>query len=440
MKLSLLILACVALIISSCAQNQTLPDWITEFEHDPRYYSSLAIVNTHNPDYRMIARDYAAQEIAMQISANIEAEITLKESEISGIADTQYLSLVRGNTRASLQDLSPVRSHSDGSKYYVWYRISKADYLAQRMRERDLALSKIRDWLDKHDLDGTEPASKIIFLVSALDQIADFLDMDLRYKGKDLGTELFGRLHDLTVALDYRWDQDTVLMIAKDSNPRELSGAVSFGSSKDPAARIPLSFQTDSIELSPTTISDANGRFELLVTRIDSFEREQYISLGFDHAHYEHMFGSTAAYELFRGLHFASKRIKVLVSRPKIYLDYAYVSGYQGGYKDSITGYLANLNLDATSKLEEAQYILEIRIFAKPGDYISSLDYYTAFADIQMTLKDPENGATINYVEQLNFKSGGSSRQAAARNTEKEAAELIGDGLLYRFLYEYLIR
>jgi hypothetical protein len=430
----------ILILLSSCSTNRSIPDWLTNFEHDPRYFSALSVVDSRQADYQELARDYAAREISMQISTSIESEIKLTESEAYGISNNQYLSLIRSTTTARLKNLSPVQSFDDGQKYYVLYRLSKAEYYAERRLERDLAKSKADELLQKYDAGIADPALSIPLLISALDQIAEFLDMDLTFQDRDLGAAILSRIHQLPALIDYRWDAAEIQVVAKDSNPIPLSGKVRLSQPQIPVARIPLCFYSPSIDIQQSTFSDANGDFSLNLNRVDSFEALQFIELNLDQEYYDPQFQSSAALSIWHGVHFSPQRLLLRVSKPKIYLDYAYISGYQSGYRESVAGYLANLNLALAQKTEDAQYILQVRIFAKKGDYLREYGYYTAFADIHLSLMDPRSGATVNYLELGGLKSGGNSREQAERNTERDAVQEIGDTLLYQLLYDYLIK
>ena len=429
----------ILILLCSCSTNSTLPAWIEGFDHDSQYFSALSVVSTRQPDYKELARNYAAREIAMQIGSSIEAEIELSDSESYGISQTQYLSSIRSNTSARLKNLSPVHCYEDGEKHYVLYRLSKAEYYAQLALERDRALAKTAGLLQKYDDNLNAPASGILLLISALDNIAEFLDMPLLYEGQDLGTEIFARLYELPLQLQYAWDTPVLEVTAKDSRPYLLSGKTYLGKDEIAAPKIPLKFASETIPIPKTAVSDHQGCFALPINRIDSFAATQYIDLNFDQQHYDAHFQNSTALGIWQSLHFVPQRLKLIVSKPLVYLDYAYISAYQSGLSESIAGALANLKLAQSPKAEAAQYTLQVRIFSKEGDYLPRMNYYTNFADIHLTLLNPQTGATVNYLELLNVKSGGNSRENAVRNTERDAVKEICDTLLYRLVYTYLI-
>lgn len=433
-------LMAVLILLCSCSANRILPAWIDGFEHDPQYFSALSVVKTSQPDYKELARDYAAREIAMQISTSIESEIKISDSERYGISHTEYLSDIRSSTSARLKNLSPVHSYEDPQKYYVLYRLSKAEHYAERALQRDRALAKAADLLGKYDLNQNSPASGILLLISALDGVAEYLDLPLVYKGEDLGTEIFARLYDLPLKLQYFWDAPLLEVTAKDAKPILFSGKTFLMDQEAPAPKIPLSFSSDTIRTPETAFSDDEGCFSIRINRIDSFAATQYIDLRFDQRHYDAHFKNSTALGIWQSLHFVPQRLELKVSRPQVYLDYAYISAYQSRQSESVSGALANLNLAQSSKAEDSQYIVQIRIFPKDGDYLPQLNYYTTFADVHLSLLDPKTGATVNYLERIGLKSGGNSPENGQRNAERDAVKEICETLLYRLVYTYLIQ
>jgi hypothetical protein len=147
-----------------------------------------------------------------------------------------------------------------------------------------------------------------------------------------------------------------------------------------------------------------------------------------------------AVEKIWQSISFSPAYLVLDVKKPQIYLDYSFIGSYQSGLRDALANQLATMQLDLANKLEDAQYLLEARIFAKRGDHLPNMNHYTAFGDIHLTLKDPVSGATINYLERLNLKSGGNSRANAERAVEQDAVKAINEGMLYRLLYDAILK
>ncbi len=432
-------LICLFCLVS-CTANKNAPDWIQSQEHNPAYFSSLVHVKTSIPKYKDMAREMAANDIAMQISTYIETETQVSQTEIMGISHSEYISHIRSSSSTQLKNLSPLKSYETGGTYYVLYRLNKAEYYTDRARQRDLAISRAQDLIAQYDSAAEQPGIAIPYLLSALDLISEYLDMNLSSPKGNIAGEIFLRLNQLTHIIDYRWNTGTVSAIAKANKSITLEAKVIHHDSGEALSNIPLGASSESIVFSNPRFGDPEGRYIFPVDRIDSLDPIQRVDLYFDKDHYSSLLQNQAALKIWQAVNFNTKSLEINVSKPLVFLDYAYLSAFQGGYRESVAGALANLNIGIAAKLDEAEYLLKIRIEAKPGKYINNMKHYTSLADIRLSLIDPVSGATVNYLEHTDLKSGAATREEAERNAERDSATLIGDSLLYRLLYMHLLK
>ncbi|MDD4232623.1 MAG: LPP20 family lipoprotein, partial [Candidatus Cloacimonetes bacterium] len=162
-------LALVFLLLGACSSNQSVPEWTNSIVHDPLYFSALIKVPTTLPDYRERAQELAANEIAMQISTTIDTQIKLTQTEIMGISGSEYIAQIRSSSSAQIKNLTPTMSYKSKNIYYVLYRVNKAEYYAQRERQRDIAVATAHDLLVQYDTNIHKPAVAIPLLLLALD-------------------------------------------------------------------------------------------------------------------------------------------------------------------------------------------------------------------------------------------------------------------------------
>ena len=426
--------------LASCAANKATPDWIDSFEYNPAYFSSLVKVRTNQPGYREQARDIAASEIAMQISTVVESDIRLTQSEVMGIPGSEYVSQIRSFSDARLKELVPVHTHESGGFYYVLYRLRKAEYYAQRTKQKDLAVSGAAELLSQYDLHRANPAIAIPHLVSALNLISPFLDMELYIQDTDLAAEVYSRLHQLPGLINYKWNHDVINAKAKVKDSLILEGSAWLNDSSNPVVNLPFKAISSTISINNPVFTDSQGSFNFVISRIENAEPEQSVDIGFDRDYYLDLISNPAARKIWQSINFSTSRIRVAVQKPMLFLEYAYISGFQSGYRDTVSGAIAGLGMGTTSQLPEADYILRVRVEVTGGEYLNSMRYYTALSEIRLSLIEAKSGATLNYLEHSNLKSGGNSREAAERNAERDAAKLIGDTLLYRLLYQELLK
>jgi len=442
MKLSISVL--ILLLLCACSTNRQVPTWAMQHPSDPMFYSAVVSESKARPNYQELARDKALRDIAMQISTQIDASISVSEREAWGIASSEYLSTLQATSSASIRDLQLRDSFETDKMYYAWYRLNKAEYEAQRRLLRDRALASSVDLLNRYHGAASDPATAIPLLLQALENLVDYLDMDLSYpngaESINVYNEVLSTLRSIPAAMDIRFTPSRMPAMARLGIAQTASGQVLFNEKN--ARNIPLKFAFEIAdgELKPTSMTDAMGVFELQINRLNSTQSPQRVKAELDQSAFANSIKKPAVAKIWQGISFSPAYLVLDVKKPQIYLDYSYIGSYQSGLRDALANQLATMQLDLANKLEDAQYLLEVRIFAKRGDHLPNLNYYTAFGDIHLTLKNPVSGATVNYLERLNLKSGGNSRANAERAVEQDAVKAINEGMLYRLLYDAILK
>ncbi|HQQ67336.1 MAG TPA: LPP20 family lipoprotein [Candidatus Cloacimonadota bacterium] len=408
--------------------------------YDPLYYQAVVRVERSARNYKELARDKALRSIAMQISTTIEAEINVSEREAWGVMDSEYLSTLRATSSASIRDLQLKDSFTTGKDYYALYRLNKAEYQAQRAIEARRAVNSSVELYRKFLDPATELAHGIPLLLKALDNLVNYPDMELVYDdGRNIYNDLQSSLQALGSELCVTFEEDRIATKARLSQTQYARASVLHRGTACPNISLICGFDEGEGLLSSSLITDRKGESLLEIRRVISSQSPQRIRLEIDKNAFINDSYSSAVKRMWESVHFSPAYLTLDVSQPLIYLDYSFIASYQNGLRDNVANQLANLQLGVATRLDEADYLLEVRIFAKKGEHLDNLNYYTSYGDIHLSLKDPKRGSTVNYLEKLNFKSGGNSREKAERAVEQDAVKMINDGLLYRLLYDALL-
>lgn len=435
------VLAILLLIgMGACSIGKTQPEWVNQDPYDPLYYQAVVSVDRSARNYRELARDKALRSIAMQISTTIEAEINVSEREAWGVMDSDYLSTLRATSSASIRDLQLKDSFATGKDYYALYRLNKAEYQAQRAIEARRAVNASVELYRRFQDPTTELAHGIPLLLKALDNLVNYPDMELLYDDdRNIYNDVLGTLQAIGSELSTSFEEGRMAIKARLAQTQYARTSVHHRGAACPNIPLQSSFDEGEGLLSSSLITDRNGEALLEIRRVTSPQTPQRIRLEIDKNAFINDSYSSAVKRIWESVHISPAYLTLDVSRPLIYLDYSFIASYQNGLRDNVANQLANLQLGVATKLDEADYLLEVRIFAKKGEHLDNLNYYTSYGDIHLSLKDPKSGSTVNYMEKLNLKSGGNSREKAERAVEQDAVKAINDGLLYRLLYDALL-
>lgn len=435
-------LAALLILFSACATNRKLPDWAKNEPLDPQYYSTVVRVSRADPEYKTQAMDTALRNISMQISVQVNANVSLRETESYGVPGSEFNSWVQASSRTNLKDIELVLFHESKKEYYAWYRISKEQYRIQRLRQKDLGVTAAIALLDKYDAAKSDPVIAIPYLLAAVDNVADFLDMDLvtSYHSKEVNiyVELLSRLRALPQSISIGLDTDTLDIVAR-RNTDQPARILVTGTADErarPLALFPLhcEFTAGKGEFSCPELTAVDGTADLRIKRIVDFLPEQAITISVNKAHFLQNIESAPARKLFTTLAFKPVVLHLRVSKPTITVR-TWFNGTPGAkYNNLLEDKLRQLNMEVKDGTSKADYMLIVNITSKPATLIPSLNIYGATADAQLQIRDNQTGMVVTSETASSVKATGQTALLAESNTEMAAIKLFCDEYLFRIV------
>ncbi len=123
-----ILIICSLLTILS-AQGKK-PDWVEKRPNIAGFYHGIGVVpksGTPN-EFMQRAKDAALNDIAQQIVVSIDASQKSKISEKLGEFSEEYQSAVQTTTKADLEGVEAVDTWDGGDQYWVYHRLSIAEY------------------------------------------------------------------------------------------------------------------------------------------------------------------------------------------------------------------------------------------------------------------------------------------------------------------------
>ncbi|MFZ4619616.1 MAG: LPP20 family lipoprotein [Bacteroidota bacterium] len=117
-------------IISLLSAQGKRPDWVEKRPNSPGYYHGVGVVpkNGTTSEYLQRAKDAALNDIAQQIVVSINASQKSSISEKLGDFSEEYQSAVQTSTKADLEGVEAVDTWDGGDQYWVYHRLSIAEY------------------------------------------------------------------------------------------------------------------------------------------------------------------------------------------------------------------------------------------------------------------------------------------------------------------------
>ena len=439
----LLALFCV---LPGCAFAPKEPAWISQNPTDSAYYSAVVRISRKAPNYVDLARDNALKEISTQISVSIDADIALTETEANGIPSAEIVNQIRSSSRNKLANVQLAGSYQTDKDYWAYYRLSKSEYLAWRLKQRDLAMHQALSLMQEFDNATTDLAPGITSLLKALEQVVDFADLDLtaRYQEKNVNlyNELLFRFNRLPENIRLSYFQKELNVIAKQKEKQIVEVKTEYlkGTQSYVARTFPVvfSFQAGNGDIVKQAVSDNNGIAELIIRRVTDFTDPQFIELKPDKAYWQSRLENPVVKKLLDALQFSPAILKLNVFRPKVYLDYSFDNGAGNGYRDLVFKKLQDLDLEVVTDSTASNYTIRVMIISREGDYVSRLNLFSASADAYVELLQSKGFKSIYSTNLTGVKSTGTDARTAIKMSELNAVAEICDQLLFMLVEQHI--
>ena len=120
------------------------PAWVGKRPLLPEFYVGIGMAPKNRPaaEYTQAARNTALNDIASQITVSIASEVLRKVLETNERLEEEFQSSIRATATADLEGVRIIDTYEDDDAYWVYCRLSKADYAARRAEKLSAAASQ----------------------------------------------------------------------------------------------------------------------------------------------------------------------------------------------------------------------------------------------------------------------------------------------------------
>jgi len=210
-------LAIVVFALSACGGKKESvptpvdfsPAWVKQHPVDPQYYVGVGMVpkKFHPNDYAQQAKKNALNDLASEIQVNVASNSMLFSVERGSDFREEYKDFIQVKTNQSIKNFEQVDVYESESEFWVYYRLSKAQYKQDRAKEIEKAINQSMLLIEQgDDLEANKDhKNALVSYLKALDPIQPYLGEQLNatYKGEPvfLGNLLFHKIDGLTKSL-----------------------------------------------------------------------------------------------------------------------------------------------------------------------------------------------------------------------------------------------
>ncbi len=408
----------IGIIAPTFAQT---PHWVKQRPVDPAYYIGIgvAVKSGTGKDYLQSAKQAALSDLASEITVNISSELIDIAAEQSGLSEEQIRQEIRTSTAAELEGYELVDTYENKNEYWVYYRLSRATYAANKQKRLDNAMSLAMDLFRKgqDQLQENKPAAALRFYLDAYKPIQDYFTepLETTYQGNKIYVK-----NELTAAV-----QSVLSQLSLSGSPEKVHGKIgqplpkiltvhaiftTAGKKQVPAARIPLQFQftRGSGELLERLRTNTQGVANCRVAKITGQDQLQMITASLDLKQLVQLDSTNAVIQgMIDGIAVPSQRFILEIQGLT-----AYINSRENNFgkplevaqlEPAIKNALLADGFSFVKKMNDADLMITIQADSRKGAEVYG--QYVAYVDVSLSVTDMNTGKEI-YKKKLSDIKG----------------------------------
>jgi hypothetical protein len=262
------------------------PEWVKQSPNNPSFYHGVgSALKNQQMDFREKAKQNALSDMAGNISVNISTSSVFSQYEFDSKISEYFKDNIKLSTQSYLEGYEVVGSWENAERYWVYYRISKAEYERIKNERIQSALTKsLGDYREAGTFaKAGNSAEAMKFYIRATEKIKDFLAEDLKASIDGVEQSYTSRLFsDLTSCLQnirIVFPVESIKVKSGQKPANEILNLIIKNENSQNLAAIPITvgysyFPGKKDEL----ISDASGNIRLTTGQVKSKRKDEFIT------------------------------------------------------------------------------------------------------------------------------------------------------------------
>ena len=425
------------------------PKWIDNRPVDNNYYIGIGKANKiqSKEDYIQIAKNNALADIISEISVKISSNSILNQFEDNSGYKETYEAQIKLAVKDDIEGYEIVDSWEDKKEYWVYYRLSKADYKRKKRERLDRAKNLSKDFYEKaqeaekeYDINNA-----LIYYVKAFDAIKKYIGEDLSvftFDGKVyLDNAVYQSIQDIFSRMRIVPEKDayTIKTLSSENEPVYAKIKLKTELETQNISNIPIIFSFPDLDINKIekVVSLNNGKAECTIANMAPKGRTQIIRAELNTDIY---FGNDSPDNILKKLFSEHENkpygnLNVVVKELIAYLESEEILLGSINSNKPITKIfkekLSENFFSFTNERETADVFIKISALVSKGEKLEKHNLHTSFLDCEISITRIQDDIEI-FNEKINnlkgIKSG--SFETAAKDAIAKASEKIKTNII----------
>jgi len=412
------------------------PAWVQQRPSGGFDYIGIGTANKSRPDWQEAAKKNALNDLASEISVNIEGNSLLYTLDRKSSFDETYTSTIQATTREQLEGYELVETWENGTEYWTYYRLDKSKHAAIKAEKKRQALAQASDYHTRSLASQAAGDLKTAFDLDirgllAMHEYWGESDMaDVQGKPVPLANTIFGDLQQITSNVRFQiLPERCELTFDKDFRREMLiSAALVRNGGSTELAQLPLSivYPGSTGKVTEKKSTDTEGRTQTTVQRVqlDATAPELLVTLDMD-ALVSKDLDPAFVRPLLASLTVPEKRAVIEVRMPRVYLQAGEknfgVAMADGGSALVLKEELTKRGFRFVEKESESDMVLRLTGNTREGGEANG--FHTAYLDLSIAFSERRSGDVVYEGGKQSIKGVQLDYQRAGMDAYKKAGQ-----------------
>lgn len=422
--------------VETTTQDAARPPWVNARPTDDFNYIGIGLSAKSRPDFQEAAKKNALNDLASEISVKVEGNSLLYTLDRKYQFDEEFTSSINTRTSEQLEGFELVDTWENGTEYWTYYRLSKAEHARIKAEKKRQAIAQATDFFarSKTGIASGDLKSAIDSDLRALLAVKDYWgesdQVEIDGKQVPLANEIYGHLQTLSAGVRINALPERCELNYANLYKRELLFSAEYAGATGARdlSQLPLvvEYSGSSGKVTEIKSTDAEGRLRVAVQHVslDAAAPEVLVKPDMN-ALVSAELDQTFVKPLIGSLTVAERRVPIDRQMPRVFMQSSEKNMGQpvgdAGVAFALREEMTRRGFRLVDREADADMLLALTSSTREGG--SSNGFFTAYLDVSFSFRDRRTQEVIHEGGKQGVKGVQLSYDKAGIDAYKKAAQ-----------------
>ncbi len=411
------------------------PEWVGNRPHSASHYIGIGSCSKFSQpyDYQTIAKKNALNDLASEISVRVQGQTFLNSLEVNKSFSEEFISNVSTSTDARIEEYEIAGSWENKNEFWVFYRLDKGQYQAQKMAKKSAALNLSNDFYQKgiSAEQNANVAAAFDLYMRGIFALKDYWNESNEYMSASgkvyLDNEIFSAMQRMCGSLQLKVDKSKVVLTSDNQFSQEVLATLLLGNQAVKGLTVKYSYEKNQGPHKAEVLTTEVGHAAVPVSEVNFSLPGSAVTIELDLSKLKVQDLDQKVQDGFiQSFKTEKKVLPIEAMLPSFYItssELNFGSPSNGRVlQTALSGALVSKGLRIAGTAAEADFVATIEANTKEGGQANG--FVVAFLEVNLVVKNRRNGdvafsETLSSVKGLQLNRDAAGIEAYKKGKEK---------------------